>query len=90
MLTRRRLFHTALTTGCAACADLATNRLFAASATDAAVPVKIEGRGYTLSYLGSQRQTIMTGDRAAIGRLISTCGHSRADRISTASVRSKD
>jgi acetolactate decarboxylase len=65
VLTRRQLFHTALVTGCAACAALATNRLFAATATDAAVPAKIEGPGYSLSYLGSQRQTIMTGDRAA-------------------------
>jgi acetolactate decarboxylase len=64
MLTRRQLFHTVLTTGCAACAALAASRLFAASATDATVPAKIEGPGYALSYLGSQRQTIMTGDRA--------------------------
>jgi acetolactate decarboxylase len=65
MLTRRQLFHAGLVTGCAACAALANNRLFAASATDAAAPAKIEGPGYALSYLGSQRQTIMTGDRAA-------------------------
>jgi acetolactate decarboxylase len=65
MLTRRQLFHTGLVTGCAACAALATNRLFAAGATDAAAPSKIEGPGYSLSYLGSQRQTIMTADRAA-------------------------
>jgi acetolactate decarboxylase len=65
MLTRRQLIHTGLATGCVACASLATNRLFAAGATDAAVPAKIEGPGYSLWYLGSQRQTIMTGDRAA-------------------------
>jgi acetolactate decarboxylase len=64
MLTRRQ-FHAGLVTGCAACAALATNRLFAASATDAPAPSKIEGPGYSLSYLGSQRQTIMTGDRTA-------------------------
>jgi acetolactate decarboxylase len=65
MLTRRQLFHTGLVSGCAACGALATSRLFAASATDASVPSKIEGPGYSLSYLGSQRQTILTGDRAA-------------------------
>jgi hypothetical protein len=65
MLTRRQLFHAGLATGCTACAVLATNRLFAASATDALAPCKIDGPGYSLSYLGSQRQTIMTGDRAA-------------------------
>jgi hypothetical protein len=65
MLTRRQLFHTGLVSGCAACGALATRRLFAASATDASVPSKIEGPGYSLSYLGSQRQTILTGDRAA-------------------------
>jgi hypothetical protein len=65
MLTRRKLFHAGLVTGCAACAALATNRLFAAGAIDALAPSKIEGPGYSLSYLGSQRQTIMTGDRAA-------------------------
>jgi Alpha-acetolactate decarboxylase len=65
MLTRRQLFHTGLVSGCAACSALATSRLFAASAMDASAPSKIEGRGYSLSYLGSQRQTILTGDRAA-------------------------
>jgi acetolactate decarboxylase len=65
MLTRRRLLHTGLATGCVACAALADSRLFAAGAMDAATPAKIEGPGYALSYLGSQRQTIMTGDRAA-------------------------
>ncbi len=62
MLTRRQLFRTGLVSGCAACGALATSRLFAASATDASVPSKIEGPGYSLSYLGSQRQTILTGD----------------------------
>jgi hypothetical protein len=64
-LTRRQLFHTGLVTGCAACAALATNGLFAAGATDALARSKMEGPGYSLSYLGSQRQTIMTSDRAA-------------------------
>jgi acetolactate decarboxylase len=64
MLTRRQLFHAGLVTGCAACAALATNRIFAASATDPLTPSKIGGPGYSLSYLGSQRQTILTGDRA--------------------------
>jgi acetolactate decarboxylase len=65
MLTRRQLIHAGFNTGCAACAALADGRLFAASATDAAAPAKIEGPGYSLWYLGSQRQTIMTGNRAA-------------------------
>jgi acetolactate decarboxylase len=65
MLTRRQLFHTGLVTGCAACAALAANRSLAASTTDVAAPDKIDGPGYSLWYLGSQRQTIMTGDRAA-------------------------
>jgi acetolactate decarboxylase len=65
MLTRRQLLHTSLVTGCGVCAALATNRLFAASATDAAVPSTIDAPGYSLSFIGSQRQTIMTGDRAA-------------------------
>jgi acetolactate decarboxylase len=65
MLTRRQLFQTSLATGCAACAALATNRLFAAGATDSAIPSRIDGPGYSLSFVGSQRQTIMTGDRAA-------------------------
>jgi len=65
MLTRRQLFHTSLVTGCGVCVALATNRLFAAGATDAAVPSTIDGLGYSLSFVGSQRQTIMTGDRAA-------------------------
>ena len=53
MLTRRRLFH-GLVTGCAAGHAVATNRLFAASATDVLVPSKIEGPGYSLSYLGAK------------------------------------
>jgi acetolactate decarboxylase len=65
MLSRRQLFHTGLVTGCAACAALATHRLSAAGATDSAMPKKLQEPGYSLSYLGSQRQTIMTGDRGA-------------------------
>jgi acetolactate decarboxylase len=64
MLTRRQFFHTGLVTGCGVCAALATNRLFAAGATDA-LPAKLDGAGYSLSFVGSQRQTIMTGDRVA-------------------------
>jgi hypothetical protein len=74
MLTRRRLFHAGLVTGCAACAALTAKRLFAASATDALAPSKIEGPGYALWYLGSQRQTIMTGDRAAHLNLLTLKG----------------
>jgi acetolactate decarboxylase len=65
MLTRRQLFHAGLMTGCVACAAVATTRPFAAAAEDIAVPFKIEGPGYSLSYVGSQRQTVMTGDRTA-------------------------
>jgi acetolactate decarboxylase len=64
MLTRRQLLHTGLVTGCGVCAALTTNRLFAAGATDA-LSTMIDGTGYSLSFVGSQRQTIMTGDRAA-------------------------
>jgi acetolactate decarboxylase len=64
MLTRRHLLHTGLFTGCAVCAVLATSRLSTADAVEVA-PSKINGPGYELSFVGSQRQTIMTGDRAA-------------------------
>src|SRR5215831_18608870 len=64
MLTRRHLLHTGLFAGCAACAALATDRE-AASAIEAAPVSKISGPGYELSFVGSQRQTVMTGDRAA-------------------------
>jgi len=74
MLTRRRLFHGGLVTGCAACAALATNRLFAAGPTDALAASKIEGPGYALWYLGSQRQTVMTSDRAAHPDLLTLQG----------------
>src|SRR5258708_11588044 len=74
MLTRRRLLRTGLVAGCAACAALADSRLFAAGAADAATPTKIEGPGYALSHLGSQRQTIMTGDRAAHLDLLTLAG----------------
>jgi acetolactate decarboxylase len=65
MLTRRQLFHGGLVTGCAACAALATSRLFAVTVTDASAPFKIDGPGYSLSFVGSQRQTVLSGDRAA-------------------------
>ena len=65
MLTRRHLLHTGLFTGCAVCAALATSRFSAAAATEVVAPSKISGAGYELSFVGSQRQTIMTGDRAA-------------------------
>jgi alpha-acetolactate decarboxylase len=65
MLTRRHLLHTGLTGGCAVCAALATSRLSIADAREAVAPSKISGPGYELSFVGSQRQTIMTGDRAA-------------------------
>ncbi len=65
MLTRRHLLHTGLFTGCAVCAALTTSRLSTAGATDFVAPSRINGPGYELSFVGSQRQTIMTGDRAA-------------------------
>jgi acetolactate decarboxylase len=65
MLTRRHLLHNSLSTGCAVCAALATSRLSTADAAHAVAPSKISGAGYELSFIGSQRQTIMTGDRAA-------------------------
>jgi acetolactate decarboxylase len=65
MLTRRHMLHTSLLTGCAVCAALATSRLSTADAAEVVAPTKISGPGYELSFVGSQRQTIMTGDRAA-------------------------
>ncbi len=66
MLTRRQLVHgSSVVTGCAICAALASNRPFAAGATDPMIPSKIDGPGYSLWFIGSQRQTIMTGDRVA-------------------------
>src|ERR1700688_3617583 len=65
MLTRRHLLHTGLFTGCSACAALATSRLSTADATEIVPRSKISGPGYDLSFIGSQRQTIMTGDRAS-------------------------
>jgi acetolactate decarboxylase len=65
MLTRRQFVHSGAVSGCAACAALATDRLYAASSTDAELPTEIDGSGYVLSFVGSQRQTILTGDRAA-------------------------
>jgi hypothetical protein len=64
MLTRGHLLHTNLCGGCAGAA-LATARPFAAGATEVLTPSKIGGPGYEMSFIGSQRQTIMTGDRAA-------------------------
>jgi acetolactate decarboxylase len=65
MPTRRHLLHTGLFSGCAACAALATSRFSMAAATEVVAPSRISGAGYELSFVGSQRQTIMTGDRAA-------------------------
>jgi hypothetical protein len=62
MLNRRHLLHTGLFTGCTVCAALATSRLSTAGATQIVAPSKISGAGYELSFVGSQRQTIMTGD----------------------------
>jgi len=64
MLTRRDLLHTGLFTGCVGCAALATNWPNTAGAKDAAIPGEINGPGYALSFVGSQRQTVMTADRS--------------------------
>jgi acetolactate decarboxylase len=66
VLTRRHLFHVGLATGCAACAALAAGRLSSALAADPATPAEIEGPGYALRFVGSQRETIMLGKRAAL------------------------
>ncbi len=64
MLSRRRLLHSALTgTGCAACAALAAGALSLARAADA--PGLVEGPGYVLRFIGSQREAIMLGRRDA-------------------------
>jgi len=65
MLTRRQVLQTTVVTGCVACAVLASNRVFAAGSPDASVPSSINDAGYSLWFVGSQRQTIMTGDRTA-------------------------
>jgi len=65
MLTRRHLLHVGLVTGCTMCAAFAIDRRSTAGAADAVTPSRISGLGYDLSFVGSQRQTIMTGDRAA-------------------------
>jgi acetolactate decarboxylase len=65
MLTRRQLLHSGLAAGCAACAALAASQGSAADGAAGPAPASIGGPGYALSFLGSQRHTIMTGDRAA-------------------------
>jgi acetolactate decarboxylase len=67
MLNRRRLFHTGLAAGCAACAGLASGRLSRVrAAAGMATPSEINGPGYALRFIGSQRETIMMGKRAAL------------------------
>ncbi len=65
MPTRRHLLHTGLFSGCAACAALAIGGFSIAAATEVVAPFRISEPGYELSFVGSQRQTIMTGDRTA-------------------------
>lgn len=65
MLTRRHLFHTGLFGGCAVCSALVAGRLSNTGAIELITPSKISGPGYALSFVGSQRQTIMTDDRIA-------------------------
>jgi acetolactate decarboxylase len=65
MMTRRQFVHIGAVSGCTACAALSANRLNADTKTAAALPTEIRGSGYVLSFVGSQRQTILTEDRAA-------------------------
>lgn len=63
MLSRRHLLHSTLVgTGCTACAALATGVL-SRPARAADVPGLIDGPGYVLRFVGSQRETIMLGRR---------------------------
>jgi acetolactate decarboxylase len=65
MLTRRHLLHAGYATGCAACAALVAGR-FSRALAGAATPAEINGPGYALRFVGSQRETIMMGKRSAL------------------------
>ena len=64
MLTRRHLLHAGFATGCAACAALAAGWFSRALA--GVTPAEINGPGYALRFVGSQRETIMMGKRSAL------------------------
>lgn len=65
MLSRRHLLHSALSgTGCVACAALAGGFL-SGVAQGAEAPALVEGPGYALRLIGSQREAIMMGRRDA-------------------------
>jgi acetolactate decarboxylase len=66
MLTRRHLLHTGFVSGCVTCATLATGSMPHAFAVDAVAPGEISGPGYKLWFIGGQRETIITGKRAAL------------------------
>jgi len=63
MLTRRHLLQSAPFIGWAGCTADAAGPFSTPGATEP--PSRINGPGYELSFVGSQRHTIMTGDRAA-------------------------
>jgi acetolactate decarboxylase len=65
VLTRRHLLHTGFATGCIACAALAAGWLSRTLAATA-IPSEINAPGYALRFVGSQRETIMLGRRAAL------------------------
>jgi acetolactate decarboxylase len=76
MLSRRRLLHSALAgTGCTACAALAAG-VPSRPARAADVPSLVEGPGYALRFVGSQREAIMLGLRDARLDLRTLQGHS--------------
>jgi acetolactate decarboxylase len=66
MLTRRHLLQTGFATGCTVCAALAAGRPSRALAAGTVTPSEINGPGYALRFVGSQRETIMMGKRTAL------------------------
>ncbi|HWE07159.1 MAG TPA: acetolactate decarboxylase [Rhizomicrobium sp.] len=66
MLTRRHVLQAGLTTGCSVCAALAFGTMSRGLAAPATAPTEIDGPGYRLRFIGSQRETIMMGNRAAL------------------------
>jgi acetolactate decarboxylase len=62
MLTRRRI----LQSGCALCAALLPGSGFHDLSVHAAAPATISGPGYSMRFVGAQREAIMTGRRSAI------------------------
>jgi hypothetical protein len=66
MLTRRHLFQTGFATGCSMCASLVTSSLSHVLAAQPAVSAEIDGPGYKLCFIGSLREAVMMGKRAAL------------------------